>query len=150
MRACRASNSGVEQVTPEQLAWLAGVIDTMGILRARRVGENDLPGVFLHTPNVRLLERVAEMTGTRVTIVTRSYSKVGCAEHCEDKHLHVSSKSGRWSVTGAKATVLLKNILPYLQLQRAEAEELLRDTEGAPFKRATLAKMAKLGWPIPE
>ena len=86
----------------------------------------------------------------RVVVTRRSYAKAGCAEHCKEKHLHVTSESGRWSVSGAKATVILAAVLPYLRLQHEEARGALLVGLGAPFKPATLRQMEQLGWPIPE
>lgn len=131
------------------LAYVASIIDTQGIIRIRTAGDTELPMVALHGSNTQMLEYLAALTGTRVTIVRREYSKVGCTEHCMEKHQHITSKSGRWSVTGFKATVLLYNIQPYIRFQRGPVRAALVVGMGAPIKPATVGKMAKLGWEIP-
>ena len=76
--------------------------------------------------------------------------KAGCSEHCGEKHQHVQSMSGRWSVTGAKATVVLWNIRPYQHLQVKAADTALVVGLGTGYKPATVARMAELGWDVPE
>lgn len=132
------------------LAYVAGVIDSQGGIRTRIAGDTELPMVYVHGPNLAVLHLLADLTGTGVTEVKRGYSKAGCTEHCPDKHQHVTSVSGRWSVTGVKATVLLWNIRPYLRFQRDAAATALAVGMTSPFKPATPGKMAVLGWQIPE
>lgn len=133
-----------------ETAYLAGVLDARGIVRVRVAGDTMLPFLGLHTPNLALLGYVAEVTGTKVTETRRSYYKVGCSEHCAQKHQHVQSVSGRWSVTGARATVVLHNVVPYFILQRDTAQQVLTLGLAAPMKAETLVKMEKLGWSIPK
>jgi hypothetical protein len=133
-----------------ELAYLAAVVDTQSIIRLRTTGDGtDLPMLALHGPNVALLEWLAELTGTKVTVTRRTYSKHGCAEHCPEKHQHIVSTSGRWSVSGAKATIVLDAVTPYLRWQYAAAIEAVRVGVTAPTKPATARKMHALGWPIP-
>ena len=80
----------------------------------------------------------------------RDFTKAGCAEHCSEKHLHVRSLSGRWMISGAKATIVLAAVQPYLRLRAAEVEDAVALGLAANFKGATAQAMRKLGWPIPE
>ena len=97
-----------------------------------------------------MLGYLAKLTGTRAVTTRRQYVKAGCSEHCREKHQHVMSVSGRWSVTGAKATVVLWNIRPYIHLQSEAVQTALVVGLGAGFKPATVARMAELGWDVPD
>ena len=133
------------------LGYIAGILDANAIFRIRTTpGGTRLPGVFVHGLPAPILRVLSESTGTKITMVTRDYSRTPCAEHCEVPHSHVVSVSGRWSVTGAKATVLIAAVLPYLQAQVSDAEEVLEVGLAAPRKSNTFNKMAALGWPLPE
>ena len=133
-----------------QLAWYAGVIDLAGVIRTREVGDTVLPMLALHGPNTLLLQQFAEATATKVTIVKRDYHRMNCSVHCTEAHQHVLSESGRWSVSGAKATVVLFALRPYLRIQGYAADECIEVGMSAPRKATTGFKMEELGWPLPE
>jgi hypothetical protein len=137
-------------VNESRLAYIAGIIDSQAGIRSRFVGETELPMVYVHGPNLPVLNLLADMTGTSVTVVRRGYAKAGCSTHCPDKHQHVTSVSGRWSVSGAKATVLLWNIRPYLMFQQEAAAAALAIGMSSPLKQATPQKMVELGWSLPD
>jgi hypothetical protein len=138
-------------LTDRELAWFAGVVDVMGSVRLREVrGETLLPLLEINCPNLALLERLAALTGTSVTKVRRDYQRNGCTVHCPQAHVHIQSSSGRWSLSGARATVVLAALLPFLQLQQETVAELVAVGLRAPRKPATVAKMAALGWAAPE
>lgn len=140
-----------DPLTVSDIAYVAGVIDAQGGIRTRITTEGtELPMVYVHGPNLAILHLLADLTGTKVTEVKRGYTKAGCTEHCPDKHQHVTSVSGRWSVTGVKATVLLWNIRPYLRFHRDAAVSALAVGMSSPFKMATPGKMAALGWEVPQ
>ena len=133
------------------LAYLAGIIDTHAVIRTRETGDGTvLPMVAVHGPHVQMMRYLAAVTGTKVTVTRRGYSRAGCTEHCPDKHQHVVSESGRWSVAGAKATVLLAAVRPFLRLQGYVADQALDVGLRAPRKDATAGKLAELGWPVPD
>lgn len=133
-----------------ELAYVAGVIDMLGVLRTRRVGDADLPAVMIHGSHSEMMKYLAGLTGTKITVVKRAFLRAGCVEHCKEKHQHVESVSARWSVTGAKATILLWNVRPYIKLQAEAVTEVMNVGFDAQFKPATLRKMADLGWEVPE
>lgn len=138
------------QVTERQRAYIAGIVDAMGILRVREVREStQLPMVAVHGSNLGLLDWLAARTGSGVTLTRREYMRDGCSLHCPQAHVHIQSYSGRWSLTGARATVLLYGIIPYMQLQSKTATEMLELGLATPYKAATVAKMTALGWPLP-
>ena len=135
-------------LTPEQIAWCAGVIDAIGLIRTRETYTgSQLAYVGVSTAQVQIAERLSELTGTRPTRVTRDYNRVGCADHCDEAHLHVQSVTARWSLTGARALTFLAAIQPYLTMRAADAERVIKATADAPSKARTVQKMTALGWP---
>jgi hypothetical protein len=134
--------------TPEQLAWCAGVIDTLGSIKTRPMDTgSELAYVAVSSARIDILQILADMTGSAVVTVRRDYKRLGCGEHCTEAHQHVLSVTGRWSLTGAKAIVFLAAIEPYLLTKQEEAGKALAAGMDAPHKPATLKKMYELGWP---
>ena len=128
-------------------AWLAGVLDAIGRIRVRYADSGTaLAEVAVSSPHVELLEKVAAMTGVKVTPVRRDYNRLGCSEHCREPHLHVESITGRWSLTGARAVIVLRAIRPHLVVLGPDADRVLAYAGDAPFKKATVDKMRALGW----
>lgn len=134
----------------EDLAYLAGVLDVRGNITTRRAGGTLLPLVAVSTKDDRLLTWLCEITDIAKVTTTRDFHKAGCSEHCAEKHVKVASISGRWSVSGSKATIVLAAVRPYLRVRGQEADLALAVGLKAPRKPATPAKMATLGWPLPE
>ena len=132
-------------------AYVAGVIDLLGLIRIRVTPpDTQLPSIAISNSNVAMLGFLAQLTGTRAIVTRRQYVKAGCSEHCREKHQHVMSVSGRWSVTGAKATVVLWNIQPYVHLQSDAVRTALLVGLHTGYKPATVAKMSELGWDVPD
>lgn len=135
-------------ITETQLAWCAGVIDVLGLIKTRPMDTgSELTYVGVSSTRPDILEALGDLTGTGVVTVHRDYKRLGCGEHCEEPHLHVVSTTARWSLTGAKATVFLSAIEPYLITKREPAQEAIAAGLVAPRKAATLTKMYRLGWP---
>ena len=143
------SNPGATSEVP--VAYLAGVLDANGIFRIRETdGGTKLAAIFVHGVPIPILDLLSKYSGTKVSVVKRDYPRSPCLEHCDIPHQHIVSVSGRWSVTGAKATVMISAILPHLIFQRDAAEEVLAVGLEAPRKKSSYAKMSAFGWPIPE
>jgi hypothetical protein len=140
-------------LTEADLSYLAGVLDTRAVVRTRLVSGNAtqtvLPMIAMSCGDAALLHWLADITDVRSIITTRTYDKHRCLEHCTKAHDHIESVSGRWSVTGAKATVVLSATLPYVRFHEAEWQRGLAVGIGANKKPATVQKMAGLGWPMP-
>ena len=133
-----------------EIPYFAGIFDASALFRTRVItGGTLLPVVQVHGLPVPMLEVLAEATGTKVITVRRDYHRAPCSDHCTDRHNHVLSVTGRWSLTGAKATVVIAAVLPYLRVQHKEAREVLEVGLVAPRKAASFGKMADLGWPLP-
>ena len=133
------------------LAYVAGVLDMQCNIKTRTTPDDtELPMLAMYGPNVAMLEYLASLTDTKMVVARRSYVKAGCAQHCREKHQHIESVSGRWTLTGAKATIVLYNIRPYVRLQVEAVTSALVVGLAAPFKLAKLKRMADLGWEIPD
>lgn len=133
------------------LAYIAGVVDLLGIIKVRELENGTrLPQVQMHGNYMPTLEYLASLTETKAIVTRRSYSRAGCAEHCKEKHQHIISKSGRWSVTGVKATIVLYNIRPYLRLHEEAAALALSAGLSTRFKAGVADRMSELGWEIPD
>jgi hypothetical protein len=134
-----------------QIAYVAGVLDALGRFRIRETPDGTrLPYLAVSCPNMPLLEYLGSLTDTVPFVTKRTYDRHRCTEHCLEPHQHVVSASGRWSLSGAKATIVLAAILPHVRLQKTEIEELLAVGLDAPKKQATPNKMVALGWPMPK
>jgi hypothetical protein len=130
-------------------AYMAGTIDLIGLIRLRDAPKGPLPVVQMHGPHFQVMSLFSETTDTKVITTSRGFTKAGCSQHCSDKHIHVKSISARWSVTGARATVLLWNLLPYLRTKKVIAGVVMEAGINAGYKPATVRKMQELGWEIP-
>lgn len=104
----------------------------------------------LSLPQPALITWLSELTGVAPVITRRSFTKHRCTEHCPSSHQSIESLSARWSVTGARATVVLRAVRPWLIFQADAADWVLELTKDSSFKPATVEKMRALGWPVPE
>lgn len=140
----------VEPLPESVKAYVAGQVDLLGRIRSRWVGETELPSVAISSSSkMDALAYLAGLTGTKTIGGERDFVRTGCAVHCKEQHVHVRSQNRTWTVTGAKATILLVNIRPYLVLKGAEADNAIAVGLKAPFKPATPKKMVLLGWALP-
>jgi hypothetical protein len=133
------------------MAYLAGVLDTRAVVRTRLVpgSVSVLPFLAVSCGDVDLLSWLGGLTGVGVTTTARGYDKHRCLEHCTEAHEHITSVSGRWSVSGVRATVVLCATREYVHFQSGAWERSLACGLAADRKEATVAKMAALGWPLP-
>lgn len=138
----------MDSVSPDELAYLAGLIDVRAKVGVVRVNGVLLPRVALSSPDPRVAALLGAVTEMKPVTVNRNYDRVGCDIHCEQKHVHVFSTTSRWSVTGSKATVLLAALRPWLRLQQDEADMALAVGRKARFKPKTVESMKRLGWPV--
>lgn len=139
-------------ITETDLAYVAGVVDLVANIKIRRAGQGtnvDLPVIAIYGAYPDVLHWLGEHTETRPVVTSRQYARAGCQEHCQEKHQHVTSVSARWSLTGAKATIVLYNVMPYLKFQTHDAEMAVQLGLITNYKQATVTKMRSLGWETP-
>jgi len=134
-----------------ELAYLAGVLDTRAVVRTRLVASSGtvLPYIAMSGGDPELLRWLGGITGVRSIVTSRAYNKHRCLEHCEKAHDHIHSISGRWSLTGVRATVVLLGTRPFVRFQEEQWDRALVAGVDAPRKEAVLRKMEALGWPLP-
>jgi len=133
------------------LAYMAALVDNLAVLKTRRVGEADLPSVVLTTTRSGAAVRfLATSTGSKVTEIVRAYNRKGCVDHCTQAHLHIDTTGHRWQVTGAKATIVLHNLLPYMRVQTDSARKLIHAGQTIGYKGQVVVAMRDLGWEIPD
>ena len=137
--------------TEADLAYIAAVIDVMGNIREMETDTGTLlPLVSVSCPDEALLAYLGEVSDVQAFVTVRRYDRHRCTEHCDEAHQHVESRSRRWTVSGAKATVILAAVEPYLRFQKDRVAEMVALGLDAPRKAATPRKMKRLGWPLPE
>lgn len=136
-------------IADTELAYIAAVVDLQARLTTRPSPNGRLPVVEINGNNWPLLEWLSKMTNSASFETRRDYQRYGCSEHCSDKHIHTTSHSGRWSVTGAKATILLFNIEPFVWLKRPDVEQLLGLGLMSEMRSQSINDMKRLGWALP-
>jgi hypothetical protein len=132
-----------------ELAYVAALIDTFGVLRVREFRSTDLPEVTIQGKRIAALDWLAEITGVSVVRVGKDYLRHQCSEHCPAKHTHIESFTRRWQLTGARATIVLHNVEPYMRLQGREARELVEAGRAIGYKGDVVNAMSRLGWDVP-
>lgn len=133
------------------LAYVAALIDQFGRLKTRTVNDTELPEVLIQG-RIPALEWLAGLTGTRVVEINKAYARHQCSEHCPDRHTDIVSVTGRWVVTGARATVVLYNVGPFMRDEgkRHLASTLVWQGQTVGFKGNVVNDMAARGWAVPE
>jgi len=139
----------VSRLTELDIAYIAGVVDVRANIAVKLFGGTELPFVSVSTPDLKLVAFLAHSSDMSPVTVKRDYLRVGCTDHCSEQHLHVKSETARWSVSGAKATIILAAVQPFTRIQVAAVDEALECGLRAPRKASTPAKMSALGWPLP-
>jgi hypothetical protein len=134
------------QIQESELAWFAGVIDAIGRISTRRTKTCILPTLAVSCSEIALMEKLSAMSGVKYVITKRDYSAAGCNQHCKTKHKHVVSVSCRWLVTGARATVIMKGIEPYITIKCQDISQGIALGDTVYAKDATVKKMQALGW----
>lgn len=132
------------------LAYAAALVDSFAVLRVREYRGTGLPEVTIQGARIAALDWLAESTGVKVVVIGKGYNRHQCSEHCPERHTRIDSATRRWQVTGARATVVLAAIEPYLRTKGREARELIDAGRAIGYKGNVVVDMAALGWPIPE
>lgn len=137
-------------ITDPDRAYVAALLDAFGRLTSRALSTGvELPEVSIQG-RVAALDWLAEVTGTKVVEIPKGYNKHQCAEHCTERHTRVDSMTRRWVVTGARATIVLHNVEPFLRVHGALARNLVWVGQRVGYKDAVARDMAGRGWTVPE
>jgi len=108
-----------------------------------------LPFVALSCGDAPLLRWLGQITGVRSVVTERKFDRHRCLEHCDKAHDHVTSVSGRWQLSGVRATVVLTACVEWVKFHRERWERAIEVGLEAPRKEGTVKKMEALGWPLP-
>lgn len=129
--------------------YAAAVLDAFGRLTLRPYQGSELPEVIVQG-RIEALPWLAEVTGTKVQEIPKAYNAHRCAEHCTEKHMHVESTTWRWTVTGARATIVLHTLQAHMRIKGREARQLVEAGQRIGYKRTVVEEMRGRGWDIPE
>jgi hypothetical protein len=136
-------------LSPAELAYAAALIDSFGTLTVREVNGALLPQVIIQG-KIAALPWLAEITGVKIIEIRKGYTRHQCTEHCPEAHTRIESITGRWALTGARATVVLFNVEPYLRVQGRIARDLVEAGQGIGYKTQVVNDMKRLGWQLPD
>jgi len=139
-------------MTKANIPWFAGVLDARAHFRIESSRGKPQPRLRVTTNRILLLTTMSDMTGTKVRVDDKGYSRRPCADHCKAKHAHIVSQSSYWNADCIRATIILHSCLPFLVSSREEALALLRVglESYSPSRNGTATAMKKLGWNLPE
>lgn len=152
--------------TKYDLAWMAGVVDLKGRLTYKKNKTRATRQITLTVDSKehQVVRRLCSMTGTKpefrkTSPLSPELLRRNCAEHCPEAHTHVDMDwqygSIRWTITGASMVVVLKDIEPYVTVDRGYQEamdEVLADVSlegrGSIAVVGSLVRLYELGWTI--
>lgn len=154
------------QITKEQKAWMAGVIETRGKIRFTNDATRKTNQLVLQVrlSNTAIVSRLCELTGTALDeqqAKTIEYTdRRACTLHCPEAHIHVLTSEipehAVWSISGAGAAIVLTNLEPHFEATDgagAVADNIYAGLPTAGRGRSavdqTIIRLFRLGWKIP-
>lgn len=161
---------GIVMMEEWKKAWAAGILDFQGHVQTKknqqRAAGSQQIMIYVDTSIDEIVDRLGEMTGANVEMKVRhrvkaEWSRKGCAEHCPEEHIHVNEyqmpATGRWSVTGAAAAIVLWNLREYLSTEREPWDwalsqclsQLKLTGQGSAAIIAAARRLHSLGWTLP-
>jgi hypothetical protein len=154
-------------IPPEKLAWMAAILDIQGRIHRKDNQARATPQLVLRVDSSHLsvIGELCRLTGgsvePRPPAPGKEWDRKGCTEHCAAAHVHVEIGSqpstGRWTVTGAAAAVVLHNVIPYMLTDRGMEAMMTEALENVNLAgrsgnnaRRAVRRLAQLGWVLPE
>lgn len=138
-------------LSPADLAYAAALVDTFATLKLRALPSGtDLPEVVLQGKRIAALDWLAAVTGSKVAVIGKDFHRHQCSEHCPDKHTRIESSTRRLVLSGARATIVLHALAPFMRVQGAEARRLADAGRVLGYKTNVVNDMRRLGWAVPE
>lgn len=135
---------------PADLAYAAALVDSFAVLRIREYRGTGLPEVTIQGKRIATLDWLAEVTGVKVVTIGKGYSRHQCSEHCPDRHTRIAASTRRWQLTGARATVVLANVAPYMRVQARTARDLVDAGVLIGYSTSVANELVALGWALPD
>lgn len=153
-----------------KLGWMAGIIDTKGMLIQKKNKMRNTPQKLLAVEyrELAIIRTLGEMTGTKPELKAAQrlsdFIRKSCHEHCPEAHVHVNRfgdeltmpATARWTITGAGMVVVLTSLLPFLVVDRGWREVIEEVTNvttltghGSGAVRKQLRRLQELGWDLP-
>jgi len=156
------------------IAWVAGVLDLKATIIRKKNKERSTPQLVLcvETKEYEVIRGLSALTGTSPELQAEKLSpdwmRRLCVEHCPEKHVHGSNEAnetypwklpatGRWTITGAGAAVILWSTLGFQRNKRDMPEALeamlayAKTTgQGWGATRTSLLRLRNLGWRMPD
>jgi hypothetical protein len=154
-------------VPAEKLAWMAAILDMQGRIHRKDNLTRATPQLVLRVDSsylsvIRELCRLTDSNAEpRPPRPGKEWDKRGCAEHCGEAHIHceigVQPSTGRWTLTGAAAAVVLFNVIPFMVTDRGMEDMMNEALENVNLAgragngaRQAVQRLARLGWELPE
>jgi hypothetical protein len=155
-------------IAEADLAYMAAVFDMKALVITKHNSQRATPQLVLTVQSVRLdvVENLCRLTGTMVEPRQRErkdWMRRGCNEHCPEAHIHhfmedsYLPETATWRITGAAAAVVLSSVIPYMRTDRGTSQmltqlmdNLVTTGQGVGQVRASVRRLAELGWPIPK
>lgn len=138
------------RLLPGDPPYIAALLDNHARLNIRTFADGtELPTISIQG-DLPALEWLADVTGVTVQLIPKGYNRHQCSDHCPQAHTRVESTSRRWTLTGARATIVLQQVNIYMRVQDRDARRLADLGRGVGFKPATVADMEAHGWTVPE
>ena len=154
-------------IPPQQLGYMAGVLDLKGRLlyKNNRTRATRQVVLAVETKERQVIRYLSNATGTAPEFTAarplKDFMRRGCVEHCPEEHIHIGEDTamppiGRWTITGAGMVVVLHNLSPYLTVDRGYPEavaEVLATVDlhgrGSAMVLTSLRRLEGLGWDMP-
>lgn len=144
---------GTAWTRESRAAYLAAIVDGEGSVFTRKMNTERFPRPFVSVANTsdELATLLTEWVGGGV----RMRPVALCEQGCSQEHPHVRRRGWQWDVQGERAAILLANLLPYMVIKHARAEQALdawRERTGVSKGRMAAVRidMQERGWEVGE
>lgn len=165
MKPCSDIPPPQVRITRDLKAWMAGIIELRGKIRFAVSANHCQLVLHLQSQHMRIVERLGELTGTKILYQTEKQIKSSrrlCTEHCDEAHVCVVGTVGPmavWQISGVGAAIILHNLFPHIVNNTGLmlivdniCEHLPKgsDLRGRKAVDDTIMRLKKLGWKIPD
>lgn len=168
MRRLRYTDHMTTPIPEAKLAWFAAVLDLRShiIVKDNKMRATPQFVLMVQSVNYAVVREMARLVGTSPEALTprkkKDFMRRGCTEHCPEAHIHALEDealppTGKFTITGAAAAVVLDAVIPYMITDRglgAVRDQIFAQMkltgQGAGATRTAVRRLEALGWPIPD
>lgn len=156
-------------IEPARLGWMAAILDIQGLVIQKKNYSRATPQVVLavDSANTTVVRELCALTGTDVEMKKQNklrpeWRRRACTIHCPEAHVHLQDVNmpltGRWTITGVGAAMVLHGLRPHLVTWDVKswslAYELCMDNavftgQGSGMTRSVITRLVDLGWELP-